>query len=309
MANRPAEGPIAVFAPAKINLALHVLGRRPDGYHDIDTLVAFATVGDRIEVRPAAELTLEIDGPFAEVLAADAQENLVLRAARRLQSGAAIPRGARLKLTKNLLVASGIGGGSADAAAALIALRQLWALPEEFDLAPIAREIGADVPMCLASEPLRATGTGDRIALLGNKAGNGSPLMPALLVNPGIEVATREVFLRLARGERPGIGRLPDEPLSAGYLGRLRNDLEEAAIAIAPEIGDALGLLRGIAGCRLARMSGSGATCFGLFDAPADIAAAARLLARDRPRWCVRTVRLGGGRSALERASKEGGSA
>jgi len=308
--HRPAAGPVAVFAPAKVNLALHVIGRRADGYHEIDTLVAFASIGDRIEAKLAAELHLEIDGPFADVLRAGegVNANLVLEAARRLrthaaQNGGNRVRGAHLRLVKNLPVAGGIGGGSADAAAALIALRQLWEMPAEFDLAPIAGGIGADVPMCLISGPLRATGIGERIVRLPRYEGDEPAQLPGLLVNPGISVATHEVFARLTPRARAGLSEIGDDPLSPSFLAGLRNDLEAAAIAMAPPIRDVLGVLRENPGCRLARMSGSGPTCFGLFDSIAGAAAAGSTLQRERPEWWIRPVLLGGGRARLEEIS------
>jgi 4-diphosphocytidyl-2-C-methyl-D-erythritol kinase len=180
---------ISVLAPAKVNLALHVTGRRADGYHEIETLALFAAMADRLTARAAATTGLSISGPFAGGLSADA-DNLVLRAAVALRNAAGLqaPETA-FQLEKNLPVASGIGGGSADAAAALIALKALWNLPADHDLGPVAGRLGADVPMCLASVPLVARGTGERIEAV-TIAGS----LPCVLLNPGIAVSTRDVF-------------------------------------------------------------------------------------------------------------------
>ena len=253
---------VEVFAPAKINLALHVTGRRADGYHLLDSLVAFADVGDTIAVEPADRLTLRIDGPFARGLATDA-DNLVLRAARLFGADC----GAAIRLTKNLPVASGIGGGSADAAATLRALSELWQVP----LPPPKKvlSLGADVPVCLASGLSRMRGIGERVDVLGI-----SPGMGILLVNPLVPVSTPDVFRGLDRRENPRLEEpvlCPPQTVEGfedwiGWLSRQRNDLEAPAIALQPVIGQVLEELRGLKGCLLARMSGSGATCFALFD-------------------------------------------
>jgi 4-diphosphocytidyl-2-C-methyl-D-erythritol kinase len=286
------------FAPAKVNLALHVTGRRPDGYHDIDTLAAFAGIGDTVCAEPLADGTFELTcaGPFAADLPHDAGGNLVLRAARLLTEAARAAGlaggGARLTLFKRLPVASGIGGGSADAAATLRALRALWSLPSSFDLGDVARQLGADVPMCLASVPLRARGRGERIEHLA-----GAPLH-ALLANAGIAAPTARVFAALAQTARPPIGELPTRPFDPAFLSGLRNDLEPAAIRLFPPIGATLDFLRACPGVLLARMSGSGATCFGLFaDAAAAEAARRRAVDLHPTWWCVATT-LGAGAPA-----------
>ena len=249
---------VETFAPAKINLTLHVTGQRPDGYHLIDSLVAFADVGDTVYAEPADRLTLKIDGPFASQLAAT-DDNLVLRAARLLSPD----RGAALTLVKRLPVASGIGGGSADAAATLRALSELWdmPLPEDHRLTAL----GADVLVCLTPRLTRMRGIGDVLEPLG-----GTPDFDLLLLNPGIGVATPAVFAALAQKDNPPIETLPPPPGDRdgwiAWLAAQRNDLEGPATTLAPAIGDVLAELRALPGCRLARMSGSGATCFGLFD-------------------------------------------
>ena len=273
-------------APAKLNLALHVLGRRADGYHLLDSLVVFAGVGDVLRAEPAGGLSLSVTGPFAAALGG-AEDNLVLRAARALAQAGGIPAGGHMTLTKNLPVASGIGGGSADAAAALRLLARLWRLDlPAAGLARLALRLGADVPVCLASRPARMGGVGEVLS--------DAPALPPcglVLVNPGVAVATPEVFRARAAGfshpldlPSPGqSGAWPDAAALAAALARMRNDLETPALALRPVIGDVLAALRALPGCLLARMSGSGATCFALLsDAQA---AAAAAVAVTRPGW------------------------
>jgi 4-diphosphocytidyl-2-C-methyl-D-erythritol kinase len=254
------------IAYAKINLALRVLGRRADGYHEVDTLFAFARDGDRLSVEPGEGLSLSVTGPFASALG-EAEDNLVLRAARLLGGG----RGAALTLDKRLPVAAGIGGGSADAAAVLRLLSRWWRLPlGDEELLNLAREIGADVPACMRSRTVRGTGRGDvLIGVRRRYAGT-----PVLLVNPGIAVPTAEVFQRWKRVRAYG------------------NDLEPPAREIAPVIGDALDLLHSRPGLRLARMSGSGPTCFALFESDTARDKAGRAIAAARPGWWRLASRL-----------------
>jgi 4-diphosphocytidyl-2-C-methyl-D-erythritol kinase len=262
---------VAETAPAKVNLYLHVVGRRADGYHLLDSLAVFPGAADMLRAKPADGLTLEVEGPFGAGLGAG-PDNLVLRAAAALAAAGGTGDGARLVLEKNLPVASGIGGGSTDAAAALRALVRLWGTrlsPER--LQDIARGLGADVPVCLARRPARMQGVGE---ILG-----AAPALPAcgmVLLNPGVAVATPDVF-RARTGDFSKAPLLPaawpDAGSMATDLDRLQNDLEAPAMALVPEIGVVLEWLRGQRGCLLARMSGSGATCFGLF-ATADAAAA-----------------------------------
>ncbi|BBE70935.1 4-(cytidine 5'-diphospho)-2-C-methyl-D-erythritol kinase [Oharaeibacter diazotrophicus] len=279
-------------ARAKVNLALHVVGRRADGYHLLDTLVAFPAVGDRLIAAPADGLTLTVDGPRAGALGDCAPEdNLVLRAARALARsiGIAAP-GACLRLDKRLPVASGIGGGSADAAAALRALSRLWGVASEAELARLAEGLGADVPMCVASRPARARGVGERLDPL--------PALPPLgivLVNPGVAVATPAVFRALAVKDNPPLPDPPGRFDAAGllaYLAATRNDLEAPAVALAPVIAAVLAVLRTDDRCLFARMSGSGATCFALAEsetAAAEVAAAVSAVHRD---WWVASAAL-----------------
>lgn len=281
---------------AKINLTLHVTGRRADGYHDIDSLVVFAGVGDRLTFAPDDRLTLEVDGPFAGALSGESTEsraasgdNLVLRAARALQDRFAVTTGARMHLTKRLPVAAGIGGGSADAAAALLALAELWGLSmDPQTLAQIGGDLGADIPVCLRGRPSLIGGKGDRIA--------DAPSLPPMwlvLANPGVALATAQVFAGLAAPygrAAPRLEAVPDAAALARYLAGTRNDLEPAARQRVPAIGDLLGEIAATDGCVLARMSGSGATCFGLYATHAAADAAADALRTARPGHWVRAA-------------------
>ncbi len=273
-------GPLIEAAPAKINLYLHVLGRRPDGYHELDSLAVFAAAADRLSAEPAEALTLALSGPFAAALSGE-EDNLILRAARLLAGAARVRAGGRLVLEKRLPVASGIGGGSADAAAALRLLARLWHVPPGLDLALLASRVGADVPVCLAGRTARMGGVGERLAP--------GPVLPEcgiVLINPGVPLATATVF-RERRGCFSAAASLPaswpDARTMAASLAACANDLEPAAIRLCPAIADGLAALRSAAGCLLARMSGSGATCFGLF---ADAATARDAANRvSRPGW------------------------
>ena len=254
------------FAPAKVNLYLHVTGKLADGYHLLDSLAVFPEAGDVVGVAEADTLSLEISGPFGTVLRAE-EDNLLLRAARLLAPG----RGAALTLEKNLPVASGIGGGSADAAAALRVLSALWGVTA--DLPALALQLGADVPVCLASRASRMQGIGERLAP--------APALPEfgmVLVNPGVAVPTPAVF-KARRGGFSPPPALPeawaDVDAMVADLAACTNDLQDAAIGIAPVIGEVLSVLAALPGAKLARMSGSGATCFAIFETPAAAAAAA----------------------------------
>ncbi len=273
---------VRVHAPAKVNLALHVTSRRADGYHEIETVAVFAAIGDRVTARPADHDSFAIEGPFAPALAGETG-NLATRARDALR-GAAISRGlaagpVAILLEKNLPVASGIGGGSADAAATLIALASVWSLPA-FDLDAVALSLGADVPMCLASRPLLATGVGEKLSPLALP----SPLH-AILVNPAVAAATQDVFARLTNRDNAPIGAAPAEGIGPGWLERLRNDLQEPAAGAFPVIAEVLQCISACEGIRLARMSGSGATCFGLFDSEEAAAQAAAAIGRSHPGW------------------------
>ena len=254
--------PVAELAPAKLNLALHVRGRLPDGRHAIETVFAFCTDGDRVAAEPGEGLSLTFDGPFGCELEGD-DRNLVIDAATELSGAAGVPANAALHLTKNLPVASGIGGGSADAAATLRLLTQLWRI-DPAHASAVAHLLGSDVPACLLSMTARGNGAGDQLRLIEDDAGLANT--PVLLVNPGVPLSTREVFAKW-----DGVDRGPLGDWREG-----RNDLEQAARLLVPAIGDVLEWLRGQRGASFARMSGSGATCFALFadEASCDAAAA-----------------------------------
>ncbi len=250
------------IAPAKVNLALHVRGKLPDGLHAIETIFAFCIDGDGLSAEEAGELELTIQGPFADQLFDSENENLVIRAAIELAGEAGVECTARLRLTKNLPVAAGLGGGSADAAAALRLLTAVWDI-DPAHASAVAPRLGADVPACLLSTTSRGDGAGNQLQLVDDPSIAGGPV---LLVNPGVPLSTRDVFERW-----DGVDRGPLDDWRAG-----RNDLEAAAITLIPEIADVLEWLRGQPGADFVRMSGSGATCFALFadEAARDAAAA-----------------------------------
>lgn len=290
-----ADGRLASRAPAKINLTLHVLGRRPDGYHEIESLVAFAGAADLLELTPGPALSLRAEGPTAGP-AGPTADNLVLRAARELAARRPGLRAGAFRLVKRLPVAAGIGGGSSDAAAALRLLARLNDMSlGDADLAAAARATGADVPVCLAPRARTMRGIGEAVG-----PALGLPPLAAVLVNPGVPVATAPVFraLDLAAGERlrgraqalPG--DMTDGAALLAALRLARNDLEAPALTLAPGIGTALAALRGVAGCRLARMSGSGATVFGIFDTCREAARGAREIAARQQGWWVKPTVL-----------------
>lgn len=280
-AGPPAESEIA---RAKVNLFLHVLGRREDGYHELESLAVFPKTGDRLSAAPAGDLTLEIDGPFGAGLESG-PENLVLRAAAALRALTPGRPGAALRLEKNLPVASGVGGGSADAGAALRLLLRLWPGAPAAAAPGVAAALGADAPVCFAERPAIMRGIGERLSK--------PPAFPAfwtVLTNPGAPLSTAVVFGALERRERPAAATAPRAFATLGdladWLAAQRNDLEAPARRALPEIGETLEALAATKGCRLARMSGSGATCFGLYETARDAAEAAERLKREKPgRW------------------------
>jgi len=285
-------------APAKINLFLHIVGRRGDGYHRLESLVAFTDIGDGLSVERAPELSLVVQGPFAEALNATSghDANLVMRAARSLQARTGATQGARLVLDKELPVASGIGGGSSDAAAALHLLNGLWALGlAETALAQIGLMLGSDLPVCLRGRTAFVSGVGEVVEDCGRL-----PALFLVLVNPGQGLATPEVYRAFsASGALDGSparafpkGPWADELALIAMLKETRNDLEAPAIALCPAIAQVLKALGAQEGCALARMSGSGATCFGIFPGRAAAERAARALARAEPAWWVKPARL-----------------
>ncbi|NUQ18403.1 MAG: 4-(cytidine 5'-diphospho)-2-C-methyl-D-erythritol kinase [Sphingomonas sp.] len=254
------------IAPAKLNLALHVRSRLPDGRHSIETIFAFCIDGDMLSGEKADELSLEVTGPFAEELGG-MDDNLVVKAARALAEGAGVSDGAALTLDKRLPVASGIGGGSADAAAALRLLTSLWRIdPKHAE--QVAPTLGSDVPACLLSLPARGEGAGDRLTPIELPELSGAPV---LLVNPRVGLSTAEVFARWDGEDRGPIGNWRDSG----------NDLERAAISLVPQIETVLAWLSAQRGAKAVRMSGSGATCFALFDSEAHRDRAAELVPRE----------------------------
>ena len=273
---------------AKVNLYLHVLGRRPDGYHEIDSLIVRAGTGDRLDFTPAGDLALAVDGPFADAVPAG-EDNLVLRAARALAEATGVAAGAHIGLHKALPPAAGLGGGSTDAAAALEGLSALWGVaPETRVLRRIALALGADLPVCLFHRPAFVGGIGELID-------RAPPLPPAwlVLVNPGVPLPTAEVYAA-RQGSFSAPGRwtavLPDAQALADMLADLDNDLEPAARSLAPAVGAVLARLSEAEGVLLARLSGSGATCFALFAAAAEAEAAAGAIAVERADWWVATA-------------------
>lgn len=285
---------ITEFAPAKVNLTLRVGAARPDGYHPVDSIVVFADWGDRLTVEPSDELSLSVEGPAAAHVPED-KDNLVLKAVDALATATGRDAAGRIALIKNIPAGAGIGGGSADAAAALRAFNRLWSLDWPLDmLAGIAAEIGSDVPACVWSRPLRMSGRGERIRLI-----EGWPEFPALLVNPGISVATGPVF-RLFDDSKCETGpafrppaRLDREGVLAA-LAAASNDLTAPACKTAPVIADILSVLGALPGSEMARMSGSGATCFALFDTQSSRDGAAGRLRAEHPGWHVFPVALKG---------------
>ncbi|MGO1118893.1 4-(cytidine 5'-diphospho)-2-C-methyl-D-erythritol kinase [Rhodovibrionaceae bacterium A322] len=295
-----AVGDGAVFvqaAPAKINLSLQIIGKRRDGYHLLDSLVAFAAVGDDLSVAESDQLSLAVRGPFASLLENES-DNLVLRAARLLAEVANRPARAAITLEKRLPVAAGIGGGSSDAAAALLALNDLWQLDYSLEnLMDLGAALGADVPVCLYGSPAVMRGIGEDI--------QAAPILPPawlLLVNPGVGLATATVFrARPALFSSPprwreinGFDTVAD---LADGLSDAGNDLESTAASLCPEIDEVLSALASLPGCELARMSGSGATCFGLFGGGEDARLAAEALRSLRPNWWIQASPLLGPRA------------
>ena len=288
--------PLVENAPAKVNLTLRVLRRRDDGFHEIDSLVVFASFGDCLSFSSGGNLTLRVHGPSAQA-AGEGDDNLVLKAARALVAQRSdIVLGA-FELDKRLPVAAGLGGGSADAAAALRLIAKANGLAsDDPNLYAAARATGADVPVCLDPRPRIMRGIGE--VLSGPIV---LPPLPAVLVNPGVALATKSVFARWKPMSSPvialdaaAIGKLTDARELVRLLAAQSNDLEAPAIGLQPVVADVLAALRALGGCGLARMSGSGATCFGLFASADEAAAAEKLLSIKQPGWWVKATTLGG---------------
>jgi 4-diphosphocytidyl-2-C-methyl-D-erythritol kinase len=287
----------SAFAPAKINLYLHVGPAEASGYHPISSLAVFADVGDRLDLAPAEAFEFLIDGPGAAGLAAD-DDNLVLKAMRALERAAGARFGPlRLLLHKTLPVAAGLGGGSADAGAALKLLRAVFDLAlSDDDLAAIAEGLGADGPLCLHARPAIAEGRGERLSPAPEL-----PELHAVLVNPGVACPTAAVYQAYDAAGAPGSSDRPSLPQAfesteelAAVLAQARNDLEPPAIALQPMIGEVLARLRDAPQTLFARMSGSGATCFALVAGEMEARSLAESLSVERPGWWVRPCRLGG---------------
>jgi 4-diphosphocytidyl-2-C-methyl-D-erythritol kinase len=283
---------MTLAAPAKLNLYLHVTGKRADGYHLLDSLVAFTDIYDTLTLTPAPSLSFAADGPFAGGFAdEDPTTNLVVRAARGLGEAVGRDVPVAFHLTKNLPVASGIGGGSADAAAALRGLARLWGIdPLSPVVLGVAAGLGADVPACVSGRACFMGGIGTELAPAPNL-----PEAGLLLVNPGVGLSTPSVYRARTGGFTPAM-RFDTAPADTDalvtLLGERRNDLTDPAVALLPVIGDVLDAIGALPDCKLARMSGSGATCFGIF---ADVTAATRTgeaLRAGYPGWWVATGRL-----------------
>jgi 4-diphosphocytidyl-2-C-methyl-D-erythritol kinase len=280
-------------ARAKVNLTLRVLGRRADGYHDIESVVVFADCADTLTLEPGPQLSLTTSGPGAQDCG-DTSDNLVVRAALLLAERIPGLTLGRFTLDKHLPVAAGIGGGSADAAAALRLLAQANGIAKDDPrVIDVARDTGADIPVCLASHACTMTGVGENLSRLS------LPEMPCVMVNPRVGVATKDVFAALGLSKGEFLAGVADIMLSPGWpaddsfdawldaIDAGTNDLEPPALKVEPVIGDVLSALRATGGVRLARMSGSGATCFAIFASDIDARAAAQMIAKDHPGWWV----------------------
>ncbi len=284
------------LAPAKINLALHVVGQRADGYHLLESIVAFADIGDRLTFSPSREDRFTVSGPFCEALTADPGDNLVIRARNGLRSRIAAAGGkaspVAIHLEKNLPVASGVGGGSADAAATLRGLLRFWQMERVADdIADLALSLGADVPMCFHGQAVLVRGIGEELSLLPDLPG-----LPLVLGNPLRGVSTPAVFSKLASKENPPI----KDNGSRDWIDRLsslRNDLEVPARALVSEISE-ISTMIADQGALLARMSGSGATCFGIFASREEAEQAAHKLGVQRPDWYFRATMTTAGADA-----------
>jgi 4-diphosphocytidyl-2-C-methyl-D-erythritol kinase len=285
------EERVVVVAPAKLNLCLHVGDRREDGYHDLESLVAFASIGDVVTLEASDGFSLALAGPFAAALS-EHEDNLAVRAARLLALHAKLNRGARISLTKNLPVAAGMGGGSADAAAVLRGLVRMWDLKISNDeLRQLGASLGADVPVCIESAAAWMEGKGESVTRVASL-----PSLHLLLVNPLVPVPTGAVFSTLRDRRGLGLG-CPDDGFADArslicFLQAATNDLEAPARMIAPEVGTVLQSLADLPGAMLSRMSGSGGTCFGVFEGEAATSRAGESLRARHPEWWVRETTL-----------------
>jgi len=285
---------LSEHAPAKVNLTLKVIGRRSDGFHELISLAAFASVGDVVELVPEGEVSLSIRGPFAGDLGED---NIILRAAKLLLEQCPGRRAGSFRLDKQLPVAAGLGGGSADAAAALRLMERATSepLPSE-TIADTARQLGADVPVCLGSKTCVMSGRGEKLTHV-----SVLPALPAVLVNPGVALCTKQVYAALnaapVKHAQTGEASAPKSFGSAdelvAHIQGSGNDLEAAATELVPAIAQVRATLQALAGCRLAQMSGSGPTCFGLYGTADEARSAAQIISTNHPHWWAVATELG----------------
>ena len=289
---------LSIFAPAKINLYLHVTGRLDNGYHTLDSLIGFADIGDRVEITPSPDFQFEVDGPYArsfqpkELDSSPSSSNLVTQAAWALSRATQKVPNIYARLTKNLPLGSGLGGGSSDAAAIIWGLLEWWGLPKNMPyLNGLMARLGADIPVCLNCQSARIRGIGDILDPVPD-----IPEMPIVLVYPGRPCPTADVFMRYQGSFKEPVP-LPETFGSidrfATFLATVDNDLMEAACEIVPEINNVIQALETQKGCKIARMSGSGSSCFALFGNEADARNAAVTLADENPDWWVRSGWLG----------------
>ncbi len=272
------------LSPAKLNLYLHIVGKRDDGFHLLDSLVVFTQFGDQLTAKPANTVSLHIEGEFAAGLGA--QDNLVMRAALALQSKYDVQQGAILTLEKRIPVGAGLGGGSANAATALLLLNALWEIDAPMqELETLAITLGADVPACLYAQALHMGGIGEVITPMPDF----SLTEQIVLVNPRLHVSTPDVFKQFARAPRY---QQPIAEHERMHFTKHHNDLQDAAITICPAIADILALLQQQQGCDVARMCGSGATCFGLFAGKQEASAAVQTIKAVQPNWWVKSTAL-----------------
>jgi 4-diphosphocytidyl-2-C-methyl-D-erythritol kinase len=286
-------GSVCETAPAKVNLTLHIKGKRSDGYHELESLVVFADVCDELVFTPASEDRLSLEGPFAGLVDG---ENLVLKAKRAVASWLGVAINGDFRLKKNIPVAAGLGGGSSDAAAAIRALLKVHHRAEDAKtFIKQSATIGADVPVCLQNSAAWMCGLGERVTPV-----SGLTPLPAILVNPRIKVSTAAVFKTLnakplqsdEAGPPPVFPGWKDPEEAAAWLNGGRNDLEAPAIALEPAVETVLGTIRDLKGCLLSRLSGSGPTCFGIFSSQDAAARAASEIARSYPNWWVQATTL-----------------
>lgn len=280
---------ISMAAPAKINLYLNIIGKLNETYHELDSLVGFATYGDKVFVRDCEDFRLEISGPFSQMLPPE-KNNLVIKAAKELARETNYAGGAYIKLVKNLPISSGIGGGSADAAATLKALNRLWGIKlKKEDLMTVGLKLGSDVPVCVKGKPARIGGRGEKIFSF-----EGFPKCGILLVNPRVPIPTIDVF-KTFQGKYSNYVEIPkinDIEALIEFLSTQKNDLQETSVKIAPVLQVILNILSDEPNCRLARVSGSGATCFGIFNDEHSAALSARAISSRFKEWWLKPTQL-----------------